>query len=96
MKLNQHISVISFTLLSLILGCDLLMDLDPPEVRILSPTPNEVIYGTVEIKVEANDNKKVSYINLYLDGNHVKSFYDDVFCYTWDLSTLNANAEHTV
>jgi len=77
-------------------GCDLFMDLEPPEVKILSPTPGEVIHGTVEIIVEAKDNKKVSHINLYLDGNHVKSFHDDVFAFTWDLSKLNTDGEHTI
>ena len=81
--------LVSFT------GCDYFFDYERPEIKILSPISGQTIYGSAEIIVEAKDNSKLHHIDLYLDGNMVKSFREGFFAYTWDLTMTNEDTEHT-
>ena len=96
MNIKQKLSIIIYVMILLSFpGCDYFFDNEPPEIKILSPISGQTIYGSAEIIVEAKDNSKLHHVDLYLDGNMVKSFREGFFAYTWDLTTTNEDTEHT-
>jgi len=85
-----------FIFLLAMLQCDILPDFEPPNVRILSPKSGETAFGSVEILAEARDNKRLDRMELYLDGELVKTVWEKTVRFTWDLTETNIDAEHTI
>ncbi len=64
-------------------GCDQLIDFSPPIVKIVKPKDGEKITGSVEIEIEASDNKGLKKVELYMDKNLVHTLEAEPFVYTW-------------
>ena len=58
----------------LLVTCDEILDIAPPEVEIVSPTQGEIDTGYVHIKIKASDNRQLDYVDLYFDGKKIKTF----------------------
>ena len=58
----------------LLVTCDEILDIAPPEVEIVSPTQGEIDTGYVHISIEVSDNKQLDYVDLYFDGNKINTF----------------------
>ena len=93
MKLHQ---IIIFILFSAFLNCDLFMDFDPPQIKIISPKQGETVYGQAEIIIEADDNKKLHNVELFLDDEKVIGFNTKTLTHTWDLTGTKIDSDHTV
>ncbi|MCD6166249.1 hypothetical protein J7K19_06045, partial [bacterium] len=96
MKLKHHFAIFVSVLSFLLLNCDYFVDFEPPEVKIHSPASGEKAFGSVEIIVEASDNKKLHHVELYLDGRMVKKSWSGSFTYIWDLTETNRDVQHII
>lgn len=52
-------------------------DIQIPVVNITSPLPESIVSGTIRVNFNYADNCGVKYIDLYVDGNHVLTAYDE-------------------
>lgn len=65
-------------------------DTQPPSVRFVSPTGGQVVYGDVEVSLEASDNVGVAEVSLWVDDVQVTSFTAAPYQWTWSTSGLAA------
>ena len=69
-----------------------------PQVRIISPTSNEVLGDTVLIQIEATDDKGITKVEIYIDnaipigGTLLLSPYK----FVWDISNLPDSSGHLI
>ncbi len=83
-------------------------DTEPPYIRIVYPEDGQTVSDTVIITVEASDNERVQFLELYIDGSRVASasyegiisklvFEGDVYewTYQWDTSAYETG-KHTI
>jgi len=96
MKPNQSVSITIIALFCVLSGCESFTDFEPPMIKILSPSPGDIAYGTVEIIVEANDNKKLHHVELYLDEILIKFSKCGSFSFVFNLTETHADTDHTV
>ncbi len=73
---------------TLFLSCDYFFDIFPPSVKILEP--KGAVFGKVKIVIEAEDNRFVKKVELYIDGKFIKEFSGsgkkETFEYYYDFS----------
>ena len=61
----------------LILSCDEVLDIEPPEVEIISPNANSSVTGEIEVKVIANDNIEMDRVELEFEGQGYETVYNE-------------------
>ncbi|OYD16580.1 hypothetical protein CH333_03085 [candidate division WOR-3 bacterium JGI_Cruoil_03_44_89] len=62
---------VSFLTMALFAGCDYILDITQPTVKIVKPQEGERVIGIVEIEVEVSDNEEVDKVEFYLGGEFV-------------------------
>lgn len=83
-------------LLSLILLCKK-RDEEPPRVSIISPLDNESFFpDTIEIKVRAEDNEGIDYIEVFVDGILLGRTHKNFDIFKWDGTSAPDSSQHTV
>ncbi|MFZ5515695.1 MAG: PQQ-binding-like beta-propeller repeat protein [Candidatus Zhuqueibacterota bacterium] len=88
--------ILSLLLIAALSACDVFTNFEPPQVRIISPKQDEIVYGNVDIIVEATDDNKIDRVELYLDGSLAKTLRQASFSYHWDLNETKADTIHSV
>jgi len=68
---------------------------NPPEVTIVEPLENSIVFGMVDIKVTANDDEKIAKTDLFIDGFLKYSSNETSFTYSWDTSLVQ-NEMHII
>ncbi|MEN3043922.1 MAG: Ig-like domain-containing protein [Candidatus Hydrothermales bacterium] len=72
-------------------------DEEPPRVWIISPVENESFFpDTIEIKVKAEDNEGIDYIEVFVDGTSVGKKESSYGVFLWDGSTSKDSSIHVV
>ena len=72
-------------------------DTQPPTVTIISPTPGQEIRQKQDtIIVDATDNKGVTKVEIYIDGQLRNSVSTPPYQYIWDLINYPNKSTHTV
>jgi len=67
-----------------------------PEMRLLTPSPNSHVQGTVQIQVGASDaGGKTPYVSIFIDGEFKTLVNYRPFEYVWDTSAV-PNGWHTI
>ncbi|MEO0296148.1 MAG: Ig-like domain-containing protein, partial [candidate division WOR-3 bacterium] len=83
-------------LLSLIILCKK-KDEEPPRVSIISPLNNESFFpDTIEIKVKAEDNEGIDYIEVFVDGILLGRAQRNFATFKWDGTSAPDSSQHTV
>ncbi|MHC5062148.1 MAG: SBBP repeat-containing protein, partial [Planctomycetota bacterium] len=57
---------------------------DKPAVTILSPGQGDNVYGTVDIKVKAEDDSGIAWVNFYIDEELKHTDNDEPYNYNWE------------
>ncbi len=71
-------------------------DTEPPRVRIVSPAPDAVLRGRVEVLVDVSDNECVGGTSLLIDGRPFdRATSDSPYRIDWD-TALTRNGVHTI
>jgi len=76
--------------------CELVVDLQLPQVMIVSPTNGATVTGLVTITAEAQDNVGVSKVEFYIDGTKVAEDTSEPYQYSWDTVGLTNDSTHTI
>lgn len=71
-------------------------DTTPPTVKILSPANNSEVSDTVEIRVEAKDNKKVARVEFYIDSQLSFTDTQSPWVYDWITYLYDDSTSHTI
>ncbi|MEO0095947.1 MAG: Ig-like domain-containing protein, partial [candidate division WOR-3 bacterium] len=71
-------------------------DKEPPLVEITNPADDSYVNGIVLITAEANDNKGVDSIKLFIDDYCVAQFSKSYAYYLWNTDTLLHNSLHFI
>lgn len=67
----------------------------PPSVRIISPSDNSTVSGTVPIEMTAQDSEGVALVQLKLDDTVLVEDTTELFNYSWDTKTAT-NGNHVL
>ncbi|MDD2889939.1 MAG: Ig-like domain-containing protein [bacterium] len=67
-------------------------DTESPMIAITTPASGAVVTGTVEVKTETSDNKDVSKVVFYVDGDSMSTSTTKPFTYLWDTMPLPNNS----
>lgn len=70
-------------------------DTTPPTVQITSPANNSTISGTVDIDINASDNKGVAKVEVYIDGTLAGETTSPPWGFIWD-TTLEYDDDYTL
>lgn len=70
-------------------------DQTPPTISIISPANGTTVSGTINVTVNASDNRAVSTVTLFVDGVSVGSSAVSPFTIAWNSSTVT-NGTHTL
>lgn len=70
-------------------------DTSPPTVSLTSPTPGQVIKGTVSVQVAATDDVGVTMVRVTLNGQLLAEFNAPPYEVRWDSTTV-ANGDYTL
>jgi len=76
--------------------CELVIDLQSPQVRIVSPTNGSTVTGLVTVTAEAQDNVGVSKVKFYIDGTKVGEDTSEPYQCNWDTVELTNDSTHTI
>jgi|GEM_PF-318826 len=76
--------------------CELVMDLQSPQVTIVNPTNGATVRGLVTVTAEAQDNVAVSKVEFYIDGTKVGEDTSEPYQYNWDTVGLTNDSTHTI
>jgi len=76
--------------------CEIVVDLETPKIKILSPRDGVTVAGTVTITAEAEDNDAVAKVEFYIDGTKVGEDTNAPYQYYWDTSGLTNDSTHTI
>ncbi len=68
----------------------------PPSGMITYPAAGQSLSGEIEIKVSANDNEGVEYVNFFINGNQVFSDSTAPYIYNWDTESETEDDNHTI
>ncbi len=74
--------IISLLVIGLV-KCDFIFDIEPPEVKIISPEEGSFISEKVEIVLQVDDNKNVEKVELYADDTLLTTLNSKPFSYQW-------------
>jgi chitinase len=76
------------------------LDRIPPTATLIYPNQGQVLFGVVEVKVDASDDKQLDRVEFYIDGEfkHVVSADTATapFTYNWDTAPYADNQTHTL
>jgi len=64
--------------------CELVVDLQPPQVTIVSPTNGETLHGTVTILAEVQDNEGIAQVEFFANDTLLKDFISSPYEYAWN------------
>ncbi|MEO0132573.1 MAG: Ig-like domain-containing protein, partial [candidate division WOR-3 bacterium] len=70
-------------------------DREPPQIAIVSPAAWGRVWGTVLVRCEVSDNRGVSRVVFYVDGDSVATVSSAPFNYSWNTTNLT-NDYHTL
>lgn len=70
-------------------------DATPPTISITSPASGATVSGTINVTVNASDNRAVSSVSLSVDGTVVGSSSTSPFTISWNSATV-VNGTHTL
>ncbi len=70
-------------------------DTEPPHVTITNPATGATLAGVVAISVTATDNRKVTRLDLLIDGQVAISTVNPPYNYTWDTGS-ETDGPHTI
>ena len=68
----------------------------PPTVTLVNPLDGQTVGGTVLVVASADDERIVSEVAFFIDGDSVFSDFIYPFQYAWQVSNLPDSSEHTV
>ena len=73
-------------------------DTNPPTVIINSPSSGQIVSGTINFSVLANDDSGISYVEFYIDGDLFGRVEEEPFTLIWDttLDIGNHSNQHTL
>ncbi len=72
-------------------------DIEPPSVKILKPIEGESFFpDTIEIKIKAEDNRGVDYIEAFVDGKSLGTKSGGNVTFKWDATAEKDSSEHVV
>jgi len=75
--------------------CELVVDLQSPQVSIMSPTNGATVTGLVTITAGVQDNVGVSKVEFYIDGTKISETPFSPYRYDWD-TELTDDSTHTI
>ena len=75
--------------------CELVVDLQSPQVTIINPTNGTIVRGLVTVTAEAQDNVEVSKVEFYVDGTKIGEDTVKPYQYDWD-TELTDDSTHTI
>ena len=64
--------------------CELVVDLQPPQITIVSPTNGETLHGTVTILAEVQDNEGIAQVEFFANDKLLKSVISSPYEYAWN------------
>lgn len=67
-------------------GCDAPLDIELPEIEIISPMDGETYHATIPIELKVSDNSAVERVEVFLDNQLVKTFTGEPFVTKLDIS----------
>ncbi len=76
--------------------CELVIDLQSPQVTIVNPTNGATVTGLVTITAEVQDNVGVSKVEFYIDGTKVGEDTSEPYQCNWDTIGLTNDSTHTI
>ncbi len=68
----------------------------PPTAQLIYPVPGQVLFDTVEVIVEAQDDHAVTRVDFYVDGDSVTSVTKAPYIFNWDTNPIADNGQHTL
>jgi len=72
-------------------------DEEPPSVRILKPSQGETFFpDTIEIKVKAEDNEGIDYIEVFVDNVSIGKAQKTIATFKWDGTSVPDSSIHKV
>jgi len=71
------------------------VDLEPPQVEILSPEMNAYIGGNVTISISAQDDVGVDKVEIYIDNQKVAELTESPYTYVWNTANYD-DGSHTI
>ena len=76
--------------------CEIVVDLETPKIKILSPRDGVTVAGTVTITAEAEDNDAVAKVEFYIDGTKVGEDTNAPYQYYWNTVGITNDSTHTI
>ncbi len=67
-----------------------------PSVSVASPAHDSTVFGTTSIQVNAQDNKQVTKVELYIDGALKYTDSKEPYEYSWDTKIYRHNSAHAI
>ena len=71
-------------------------DTTPPIAVISNPSSGQTVGGTVNFRVDANDDIGISSVEFFIDGSSVSVDNDADYSYNWDTSSLVNGTQYTL
>jgi len=71
-------------------------DIIPPDVSMIYPLLGQVVFGTVDILIEATDEKGVDKVELYVDGLLSQTTTVEPYKFSWNTVPIADDATHTI
>lgn len=71
-------------------------DVIPPVVEITNPAPGQSVADSVMIIADANDDRIVSEVAFFIDGDSISSDFSYPFEYNWNLEGVGVYTDHTI
>ncbi|MBL1215267.1 MAG: hypothetical protein HND52_18010 [Ignavibacteriae bacterium] len=69
-----------------------------PTVKILSPSPDEIILESTLIVISAKDDNEVTSVELFIDGktDSSKIFFEEPYQYLWNTENYSDSSKHSI
>jgi Big-like domain-containing protein len=71
-------------------------DTTPPAGIITYPLGGQVVFGTVNVTIEATDDAAVSKVELYVDGENIATDTATPFQFSWDTAPYADDGTHSI
>jgi hypothetical protein len=76
------------------------LDQVPPTARLLYPLSGQILYGVIEVQVDASDDRELDKVEFYINGILVSSVDASTnkspYSYSWDTRPLPVNSQHSL
>ena len=86
-RASRRLTLLFLAILAL-LSCDL-FDIFPPEIEIITPKEGTSYFATLPVEVKASDNRKITKVEVFLDGTSVHEFAKEPYKADLDLSAIS-------